>query len=247
MLSAGCYYLHPAPVANILLICCAATMVLVIVVVGSLAFVRHRCRPCRYIEHLLLLLHYASVGRPCLVRRRSILSRRGGGLARRLILLLIKTSELRQELGERLLFRSRCGLLLMHLLLRVRSLRMATTCGVAVGHGLMLLVVALWVVVPATTAAAIVRMSAEATLTCHTATATSYLLLMLPAILTATDIGAAIDASSTRCDRIARCCRYVRRLGWLLASILSLHAGVRLAIKLLPVNLSATDVLIVLE
>ena len=64
---------------------------------------------------------------------------------------------------------------------------------------------------------------------------------MLPAVLAAH--GGGID---TRC-RARIGCRHVRRLGWLLASILSSHAGVCLAPKLLPVDLSAADVRIRLE
>ena len=64
---------------------------------------------------------------------------------------------------------------------------------------------------------------------------------MLPAVLAAR--GGGID---TRCRAwIGR--RHVRRLGWLLASILSSHASVCLAPKLLPVDLSAADVHIRLE
>lgn len=64
---------------------------------------------------------------------------------------------------------------------------------------------------------------------------------MLPAVLAAH--GGGIE---TGC-RAWIGCRHVRRLGWLLASVLPSHASVRLAPELLPVDLSAADVHIRLE
>ena len=81
LLSAGCHYLHPAPLAAILLLICRVSALILVltgagrthlsVLIGSLTLIQKVRCPGRRIEHLLLLLHHASVRRrgPGLVRR----------------------------------------------------------------------------------------------------------------------------------------------------------------------------------
>ena len=82
LLSAGCHYLHPAPLAAILLLICRVSALILVltgagrthlnVLIGSLTLIQKvRWPGRRRIEHLLLLLHHASVRRrgPGLVRR----------------------------------------------------------------------------------------------------------------------------------------------------------------------------------